>query len=331
MAALWLKSLASFKWFKLPGSLARPRGNPMKTRDLGMLLFGLAGLNTLLLAVLGLAQLLPELQRSLPQGQIQAVSVSSAVSIVLHLVFGLVLLGGRRALADRLLAGADGNSGNGGNGGKDGTGAGAGTSRATAGGGLHPQAIGFAALGVCALAILLLARFVTAASFGTLMLLNHDSNGDFLGWTGAGVALDVLLTALGVWLVVKRLRVAAYLLGARPPVPEADRSRAGAVPDTGWQLPALRFLGLTLVVWHLPALASAVATFIKWWLRPVGFDLRYQAIGNLPPAVVGIGAGLYFLLLPGGFLGGLWRRPPAPTPPASALSPTPPAPIDAGR
>ena len=36
---------------------------------------------------------------------------------------------------------------------------------------------------------------------------------------------------------------------------------------------------------------------MKWRLRPVGFDLRVQAVDNLTPAAVGILAGLYLLLL----------------------------------
>src|SRR5579864_6094804 len=81
--------------------------DPMKSRDLGVLLFGLAGLYSLLLAFLGLAQLLMQVSASAAvvggQLRIQATFVSGVVSVLLHLAFGAFLLGGRRAIALWLL------------------------------------------------------------------------------------------------------------------------------------------------------------------------------------------------------------------------------------
>jgi hypothetical protein len=277
----------------------------MKSRDLGILLFGLAGLYSLLLALSGLAELLLQLSRSsvvvAGQLRIQASLVSGAVDVLARLAFGAALLAGRRALADALLGAGEmpagveagraaqprekaparaGRSG------------GAGAAAAAAG------ALGVAAAGVCALAILLIARVVTALSYGASLLLVRGNTGDLAGWTFGGILVDLLLAAAGVLLLAERHRVAARLV-------EVPADLAGETP---WQLPAMRFLGLVLVVWHLPALASAGGVFVKWWLRPVGFDLRAQAIDHIPPAATGVVAGLYFLLLFPAGLSSIWRR-----------------------
>jgi hypothetical protein len=192
-----------------------------------------------------------------------------------------------------------------------------------------------AAAGVCALAILLIARVVTALSYGASLLLVRGNTGDLAGWTLGGILVDLLLAAAGVLLLAERNRVAALLLeapaelagagggersrggersagGERPEGSESSKAGASGVSveagDTRWQLPAMRFLGLVLVVWHLPAVASAIGVFVKWWLRPVGFDLRAQAIDRIPPAATGLVAGLYFLLLFPAGLSSIWRR-----------------------
>jgi hypothetical protein len=266
----------------------------MKSRDLGVLLFGLAGLYSLLLAFLGVAQLLMQVSASAAvvggQLRIQATFVNGVVSVLLHLAFGAFLLGGRRAIALWLLGEQE--------------------TPATGGEG---EALGHAAVGVCFLAILLLARAVTALSYGVSLLWLRGNTGDYVFWTAGGIVTDLLLAAGGVAMVAGRNRIAAHLLAGG----EARRARlagssgpAGpAAPD--WQLPAARFLGLAVLVWYLPELVSAGSVFVKWWLRPVGFDLRSQAIERIPPAAVAVIAGLYFLLLfPAGLSGlsGVSRR-----------------------
>ena len=267
----------------------------MKSRDLGVLLFGLAGLYSLLLGFGSAMALLVQLSRNalVVEGKvlIQAAYITAVVNLLLHLAFGAVLLGGRRRLAEWLLD-------------DDGP-AGAGASKA---------ALGFAAAGVCALAILLLSRSVTALSYGTSLLFVRSNPGDFVGMTIGGILLDVLVVAAGLLLIVKRRQIAAFLLEqpaeegraltpARRPV-----APAATLGDSGWQLPAMRFLGLSMLVMYLPELASALAVFVKWWLRPIGFDLREEAIGRIPPAATGVIAGLYFFLLFPDGMSAVWRR-----------------------
>ncbi|HYL04971.1 MAG TPA: hypothetical protein VE075_02965 [Thermoanaerobaculia bacterium] len=277
----------------------------MKSRDLGVLLFGLAGLYSLLLAFLGVAQLLMQVSASAAvvsgQLRIQATFVNGVVSVLLHLAFGAFLLGGRRAIALWLL-------------GEQETAAAAGRrpaanaergqsgapTRSPAPGG---EALGYAAAGVCFLAILLLARAVTALSYAASLLWQRGNTGDYVFWTAGGIVTDVLLALAGVAMVAGRNRLAAHLLageGARRDARRAGaKETAAAAPGDGqdWQLPAARFLGLAVLVWYLPELVSAASVFVKWWLRPAGFDLRTQAIERLPPAAAAVIAGLYFLLL----------------------------------
>jgi hypothetical protein len=216
--------------------------------------------------------------------------------VLLHLGFGAFLLGGRRAIALWLLGEEP---------------QGPRKPRETSPGQAPSvQALGYAAVGVCALAILLLARAVTAVSYGVSLLWLRGNTGDYVFWTAGGVVTDLLLAAAGGWMVAGRNRLAAHLLA---PAGAAD---AGEAPDAGeaagavrdWQLPAARFLGLAVLVWYLPELVSAVSVFVKWWLRPTGFDLRSQAIERLPPAAVAVVAGLYFLLLFPAGLSGVSRR-----------------------
>jgi hypothetical protein len=292
----------------LPGTRHGDRGESMKSRDVGILLFGLAGLYSLLLALVGLAQLLPELARGSQvvagQWRIQAVFVNSAVSVGLHLAFGWLLLSGRGALADRLLGetgSAESAAGSGRDRGGTGRERGAAAGEAVAG----AEAQGVAAAGVCGVAILLVARVVPATAYGVSVLLAHDNTGDLMGWTAAGILVDLLLALTGLLLLARCRGVASRLTA--PPAAGARR-RDVPRPPAAWDLAAVRFLGLVMVVWHLPALASAISTFVKWWLRPVGFDLRIQAIDSLPPAAVGILAGLYLLLLFPAGLRGVARR-----------------------
>jgi hypothetical protein len=279
----------------------------MKSRELGIVLFGLAGLYTLLLAILGLAQLLPQVQTAgaVVGGQLrlQAAFVNGLTSVLLHMVFGIALFAGRRRLADRLL-GADEPPRR--------TPppppplppvtAGAGRSTLA---GASASALAIAAAGVCAVAILLVARAVTAASYAISLLVVHDNTGDIAGWTIGGILVDLLMTAAGLLLVARRTRIAARLFGVPPAAAGAGTAASG---EDAWQLPAMRFLGLALLVWHLPSLASALSVFLKWWLRPEGFDLRSQALYDLPPAATGVLAGTYFFLLFPAGLGGAWRR-----------------------
>jgi hypothetical protein len=271
----------------------------MRSRELGVVLFGLAGLYTLLLAILGLAQLLPQVQTAgaVVGGQLrlQASFVNGLTSVLLHLIFGIALFAGRRRLADRLL-GADE------------------PARPTPP--PAPAGMAIATAGVCAIAVLLVARVVTALSYGISLLVVRDNTGDIAGWTIGGILVDLLLTAAGLLLVARRTRVAALLFGLPRATGVPVSARAGATVDAlgtaagdgAWQLPAMRFLGLALLVWHLPALASALSVFVKWRLRPMGFDLRSQALFDLPPAATGVLAGAYFLLLFPAGLGGVWRR-----------------------
>ncbi|HVR07593.1 MAG TPA: hypothetical protein VMW75_06050 [Thermoanaerobaculia bacterium] len=265
----------------------------MKSRDLGALLFGLAGLYSLLLAFLGLAQLLMQVSASAAvvggQLRIQATFVSGVVSVLLHLAFGAFLLGGRRAIALWLL----------------------GEQEAEAAPGRQPApnagAFGAAMVGVCFLAILLLARAVTALSYGASLLWQRGNTGDYVLWTAGGILTDLLLAGAGAAMIAGRNRLAAHLLagerrpgarrGARRADPTGTPPAGAGMAGMEWQLPAGRFLGLAVLVWYLPELVSAGSVFVKWWLRPVGFDLRAQAIERLPPAAVGVLAGLYFLLL----------------------------------
>jgi hypothetical protein len=296
----------------------------MKSRDLGVLLFGLAGLYSLLLAFLGVAQLLMQVSASAAvvggQLRIQATFVNGVVSVLLHLAFGAFLLGGRRAIALWLLGEQDtpppaaANRGS--------TPAIAAASRQPAPGpaATGDQAFGDAAVGVCFLAILLLARAVTALSYGVSLLWLRGNTGDYVFWTAGGIVTDLLLAAAGAAMVAGRNRVAAYLLaggearpGGRPKTgppatsgPPGGEAAAGAARD--WQLAAVRFLGLAVLVWYSPELVSAASVFVKWWLRPAGFDLRSQAVERLPPAAVAVLAGLYFLLLFPAGLSGVSRR-----------------------
>jgi hypothetical protein len=275
-----------------------PREPAMKARDLGVLLLGLAGLYTLLLAFLGLAQLVTQLPRSSVvvggRLQIQATFVNGLVSVLLHLLFGIVLFAGRHRLADRLLDG-------------DGSpaaparpaGAPAGAATGAAAGG-DDAALGIAAAGISAVAVLLIARVVAAVSFGASLLLLRGQPGDVAAWTLGGILVDLLVATAGCWLIARRYRVARRLL-ARPGAGEA-------ADELAWQLPAMRFVGLALVAWHLPQLASAAAVFVKWWLRPVGIDLRPQALADLPAPAAAVLLGLYFLLLFPAGLGAAWGR-----------------------
>jgi hypothetical protein len=292
-------------------------GGTMRSRELGALVFGLAGLYTLLLALLGMAQLLPQVPRSGAvvngQLQVQAAFINSAVSVMLHLVFGFALYAGRWRLAGRLLGEPDA--------GGRARAAGAGRADAPAAGEPAARAVGIAAAAVCAVAILLLARFVTAASYGVSLLLIRSNAGDLTAWTLGGILVDLVMTAIGFLLLVRRDRVAAHLLRPLPPpgsrAGRGPAQRPGASPaaapetaagGTPWQLPALRFTGLALLAWHLPSLASALSVFVKWQLRPIGFDLRSQALYDIPPAATGVLAGLYLLLLFPAGMSAVWRR-----------------------
>ncbi len=272
---------------------------PAKSRDLGVLLFGLAGLYSLLLAFLGLVQLLMQAPGSAAvvagRLRIQATFVSGVVSVVLHLAFAAFLLSARHGLADRLLA-KDAATGPGPTDDTDETPE---TPEDTAG-----DALGIAMAGVCFLAILLLARAVTALSYGASLLWLRGNAGDAVGWTAGGMAVDLLLAAAGAALVAQRRRVAARLLAA----PAGKRVGGAGGAGERWQLPGARFLGLVVLVWNLPELAAAVSVFVKWWLRPAGLDLRSQALEHLPPAATGVIAGLYLLLVFPAGLPGLWRR-----------------------
>jgi hypothetical protein len=275
----------------------------MKSRDFGVLLFGLAGLYSVLLALLGVVQLLMQLpaNTAMAGGQlrIQATFVSGVISVLLHLAFGALRLGGRRGLTLWLL----GEEVTSAAGARD-------TGRTAAGApaaGVNPGvaaapaaepaggALGFATVGVCLLAVLLLARVVTALSYAvSLLWLRGGNTGDYVFWTAGGVVTDLLLAAVGGALIAGRRRIAARLLAG-------PSGSAGTAPGAGWQLPAARFLGLTVLVWYLPELVSALSVFVKWGLRPVGFDLRSQALDRIPPAATGVIAGLYlFLLFPAG-------------------------------
>lgn len=279
----------------------------MKSRDFGVLLFGLAGLYSLLLALLGVAQLLMQVPASAAmvggQLRIQATFINAVMSVLLHLAFGALLLGQRRALTLWLL-GDDGAAATGAAGVKR-SGSVAGAGAVTAG-----DAHGFATVGVCMLAVLLLARVVTALSYGASLLWQRGDTGDYVFWTAGGIVTDLLLAAVGGVLIARRHRVAARLLAL--PADRAGRAGAAAPPETaagaGWQLPAARFLGLAVLVWYLPELVSALSVFVKWGLRPVGFDLRSQALDRIPPAATGVAAGVYlFWLFPVG-LSAAWRR-----------------------
>jgi len=259
----------------------------MKSRDFGVLLFGLAGLYSLLLALLGVVQLLMQVPANTAmvggQLRIQATLVSGVISVLLHLAFGALLLGARRGLTLWLL-GEEATSAAGARG----------TGRTAAGAEPAGSALGFATVGVCLLAVLLLARVVTALSYGASLLWLRGNTGDYVFWTTGGIVTDLLLAAVGGLLIARRHRIAGRLLAG--PSGSAEIA-AGA----GWQLPAARFLGLVVLVWYLPELASALSVFVKWGLRPVGFDLRSQALDRIPPAATGVIAGLYlFLLFPAG-------------------------------
>jgi hypothetical protein len=276
----------------------------MKSRDFGVLLFGLAGLYSLLLALLGVAQLLMQVQTSTAmiggQLRIQATFINAVMSVLLHLAFGALLLGQRRGLTLWLL-------------GDDATAATPATAAKpappAAGAGVEAagEALGFATVGVCLLAVLLLARVVTALSYGASLLWLSGNAGDYVFWTAGGIVTDLLLAAAGGVLIARRHRVAARLLASPPGgAGSSGPTRTGA--GAGWQLPAARFLGLTVLVWYLPELVSALSVFVKWGLRPVGFDLRSQALDRIPPAATGVVAGVYlFLLFPAG-LSAVWRR-----------------------
>ena len=270
----------------------------MKSRDFGVLLFGLAGLYSLLLALLGVAQLLMQVQTSTAmvggQLRIQATFINAVMSVLLHLAFGALLLGQRRGLTLWLL-------------GHDATPATPATPATAAGVEAAGEALGFATVGVCLLAVLLLARVVTALSYGASLLWLSGNAGDYVFWTAGGIVTDLLLAAAGGVLIARRHRVAARLLVVPPgPAGSSGPTRTGA--GAGWQLPAARFLGLAVLVWYLPELVSALSVFVKWGLRPVGFDLRSQALDRIPPAATGVAAGVYlFLLFPAG-LSAVWRR-----------------------
>lgn len=296
----------------IPEPYEAPR--QMRPRDLGTLLFGFAGLYTLLLALLGAAQLLRQLPASTAmlggRLQIQAAFVNAAVSVLLHMVLGAALLGGRRRLALWLLgeAGEQGGPAPAGAAGAARRSAAA-TSRSDA-----RPALGAAAAGVCFVAILLVSRVATALTYAVSLLLPRGERSALGGWTIGGILLDLLLAAAGLLLVARRDRVAARLL-ALPPDEAAGAAAGGEGP--AWQLPALRFAGLTIVVWYLPDAASALSVCVRWLWQPAGFDLRSQAIDRLAAAGTGIIAGLYLLLLFPAGLSALWRRlrePPEPPP-----------------
>ena len=309
----------------IPEPYEAPR--QMRPRDLGTLLFGFAGLYTLLLALLGAAQLLRQLPASTAmlggRLQIQAAFVNAAVSVLLHMVLGAALLGGRCRLALWLLgeAGEPGRPASAGAAGAAGAttrnaGA-AGAARRSAGPAPRSDALGTAAAGVCFVAILLVSRVATALTYAiSLLLLPRGERSAFGGWTIGGILLDLLLAAAGLLLVARRDRVAARLL-ALPPDEAAAAAAGGEAP--AWQLPGLRFVGLTLVVWYLPDAASALSVFVRGLWQPPGFDPRSQASDRLAAAGTGILAGLYLLLLFPAGLSALWHRlrepPPAPPSP----------------
>jgi hypothetical protein len=273
----------------------------MKSRDFGVLLFGLAGLYSLLLALLGVAQLLMQVQTSTAmvggQLRIQATFINAVMSVLLHLAFGALLLGQRHGLTLWLL-------GHGATAATPATPAKPATAPAAAGVEVAGDALGFATVGVCLLAVLLLARVVTALSYGASLLWQRGNTGDYVFWTAGGIVTDLLLAAAGGVLIARRHRVAARLLAS----PAGPAGPTGTRAAAGWQLPAARFLGLAVLVWYLPELVSALSVFVKWGLRPVGFDLRSQALDRIPPAATGVAAGLYlFLLFPAG-LSAVWRR-----------------------
>ena len=283
----------------------------MKSREFGVLLFGLAGLYSLLLALLGVAQLLMQVPASAAmiggQLRIQATFINAVMSVLLHLAFGALLLGQRRGLTLWLLGDDAASAAAAAR--RTGAAAGAGTPAAG-------EALGFATVGVCMLAVLLLARVVTALSYGASLLWQRGNTGDYVFWTAGGIVTDLLLAAAGGLLIARRHRVAARLL-AIPAGPAGAARSAGSAGSAGsararagagWQLPAARFLGLAILVWYLPELVSALSVFVKWGLRPVGFDLRSQALDHIPPAATGVAAGLYlFVLFPAG-LSAVWRR-----------------------
>jgi hypothetical protein len=283
----------------------------MKSREFGVLLFGLAGLYSLLLALLGVAQLLMQVPASAAmiggQLRIQATFINAVMSVLLHLAFGALLLGQRRGLtlwllgddasATTAMATAAATTA------AKRTGATAGAGAEVAG-----EARGFATAGVCMLAVLLLARVVTALSYGASLLWQRGNAGDYVFWTTGGIVTDLLLAAAGGLLIARRHRVAARLLATPAGRAGAAPAPATATAGAGWQLPAARFLGLAVLVWYLPELVSALSVFVKWGLRPVGFDLRSQALDHIPPAATGVAAGVYlFLLFPAG-LSAVWRR-----------------------
>jgi hypothetical protein len=273
----------------------------MKSRDFGVLLFGLAGLYSLLLALLGVAQLLMQVQTSTAmvggQLRIQATFINAVMSVLLHLAFGALLLGQRRGLTLWLL-------GHGATAATPATPAKPATAPAAAGVEVAGDALGFATVGVCLLAVLLLARVVTALSYGASLLWQRGNTGDYVFWTAGGIVTDLLLAAAGGVLIARRHRVAARLLAS----PAGPAGPTGTRAAAGWQLPAARFLGLAVLVWYLPELVSALSVFVKWGLRPVGFDLRSQALDRIPPAATGVAAGLYFFLLFPAGLSAVWRR-----------------------
>src|SRR6202034_4244453 len=187
----------------------------MKSRELGIVLFGLAGLYTLLLAVLGLAQLLPQVSTAgaVVGGQLrlQATFVNGLTSVLLHMIFGIALFAGRRRLAERLLGEDE-------------------APRRTAP--AATQALAIATAGVCAVAVLLLARAVTAVSYGISLLVIRDNTGDIAGWTIGGILVDAFMTAAGLLLIARRTRVAARLLAPlSPPTRMARTARTAAGPD----------------------------------------------------------------------------------------------------
>jgi hypothetical protein len=279
----------------------------MKSRDFGVLLFGLAGLYSLLLALLGVAQLLMQVQTSTAmvggQLRIQATFINAVMSVLLHLAFGALLLGQRRGLTLWLL-GADATAATAATAAKPATPAKPAKPPAAAGVEVAGGALGFATVGACLLAVLLLARVVTALSYGASLLWQRGNTGDYVFWTAGGIVTDLLLAAAGGVLIARRHRVAARLLAS----PAGPAGPTGTRAAAGWQLPAARFLGLAVLVWYLPELVSALSVFVKWGLRPVGFDLRSQALDRIPPAATGVAAGLYlFLLFPAG-LSAVWRR-----------------------
>jgi hypothetical protein len=280
----------------------------MKSREFGVLLFGLAGLYSLLLALLGVAQLLMQVPASAAmvggQLRIQATFINAVMSVLLHLAFGALLLGQRRGLTLWLL-GDDAAA-------TTATAATAAAKRtgATAGAGAEVagEARGFATAGVCMLAVLLLARVVTALSYGASLLWQRGNAGDYVFWTTGGIVTDLLLAAAGGLLIARRHRVAARLLAMPAGRAGTAPAPATATAGAGWQLPAARFLGLAVLVWYLPELVSALSVFVKWGLRPEGFDLRSQALEHIPPAATGVAAGVYlFLLFPAG-LSAVWRH-----------------------